>query len=76
MTRKEKIKKDVMRTLAAETEAAFSDIHVSATESGKVTLTGTVPTYEAAYSAERAALRVPGVKSLSSLLEAVVGVGA
>lgn len=75
MTRKEMIESAVAQELAREPEAAFSHIQVSATEGGVVTLKGTVPTVEDMASAEKAVLRVPGVRAIDDELEGIIGVG-
>ena len=67
MSRDLRLREDVERELGWEPVVPASEIGVGV-KNGVVTLMGLVDTYEAKHAAERAAIRVPGVKALSSQL--------
>ena len=62
------LREDVERELGWEPIVPAPEIGVGV-KNGVVTLMGVVDNYEAKHAAERAALRVPGVKALSSQLD-------
>ena len=68
MSRDLRLREDVERELGWEPIVPCSEIGVGVKD-GVVTLMGLVDTYEAKHAAERAAIRVPGVKALSSQLQ-------
>src|SRR5690349_10314034 len=68
MSRDLRLREDVERELGWEPVVPCSEIGVGVKD-GVVTLMGLVDNYEAKHAAERAAIRVPGVKALSSQLQ-------
>lgn len=64
----EDIQRDVLRELKWNAEVAPNEIGV-AVSNGVATLTGSVDTFSRKYAAERAALRVRGVKALVNNIE-------
>jgi osmotically-inducible protein OsmY len=69
MKRTEELQRDVLDELAYDTAVDSSQIAVTATASGVITLTGSVPTYMQARAAERAAKRIRGVNAVASKLD-------
>lgn len=65
----ELLQKDVVDELAWDPEVDSSQIAVTATEDGVVTLTGSVATYAEKRAAEAAAKRVQGVRAVVNNLE-------
>jgi osmotically-inducible protein OsmY len=69
MKRSEELQRDVLDELAYDAAVDSSQVAVTATDSGVITLTGSVPTYMQARAAERAAKRIRGVNAVASELE-------
>ena len=63
----EQIKKDVIDQLASDYRVSAADVDVKVSD-GKVTLTGTVPTYTARTAANTDAWATTGVKGVTNLL--------
>jgi osmotically-inducible protein OsmY len=69
VTNSTKLQHDVQEELEWEPAVDASQIGISASQPGVVTLTGTVATYAEKVSAERAAKRVAGVRALANDIE-------
>jgi osmotically-inducible protein OsmY len=69
MKQSERLQLDVVDELAYDSAVDSSRIAVTATDSGVVTLKGSVPTFMQVRAAERAAKRVRGVQGVASQLE-------
>lgn len=66
MRRSEELQRDVVDELAFDPEVDSSEIAVTATEDGVVTLKGSVSAYMQLRAAERALKRVRGVKAVAN----------
>ena len=69
MTDSTKLQHEVQEEMEWEPSVNASQIGVAATQSGVVTLTGTVATYSEKVSAERAVKRVSGVRAVANDIE-------